>query len=249
MKRLAVLFALLLFAGTAIIGLARAKSQSATAGFTAGTPINAAFYYPWFPETWHSADHFKPELGQYASSNAAIRASHIAMLKYAGIQAGVLSWWGQRTKTDSRLAGYLNAGAAQRFPQTVYYEKEGIGDPSVQDIRSDLTYLRKYADQPDGAWLHVDGRPVIFVYGDGGESCATASRWAAATAGTSWYVVLKVFRGYLTCHDQPASWHQYGPAVSEDTQPKYSMSISPGFWKYDESTPRLPRDPTRWARN
>jgi hypothetical protein len=55
-----------------------------------------------------------------------------------------------------------------------------------------------------------------------------------------------VFSGYRGCADQPDSWHQYAPAKATDAQLPYSISISPGFWKYDETTPRLPRNLVRW---
>src|SRR4029077_19548860 len=42
------------------------------------------------------------------------------------------------------------------------------------------------------------------------------------------------------------SWHQYGPAVRTDRQGSFSFSISPGFFKAGESSPRLPRDLTAW---
>ncbi|OLE96487.1 MAG: hypothetical protein AUG75_19880, partial [Cyanobacteria bacterium 13_1_20CM_4_61_6] len=48
---------------------------------------------------------------------------------------------------------------------------------------------------------------------------------------------------------QPDSWHQYGPAVAESNQACYSFSISPGFYKANETSPRLARDPARWAVN
>ena len=61
------------------------------------------------------------------------------------------------------------------------------------------------------------------------------------------YIVLKVFSGYKTCADQPAGWHQYGPASANADMSPYSYTISPGFWKKGDSTPRLTRDPARWA--
>jgi hypothetical protein len=62
-------------------------------------------------------------------------------------------------------------------------------------------------------------------------------------------VVLKVFSGYRTCTSQPDGWHQYGPASAEDSQAGYSFTISPGFYKANEATPRLARDLTRWNQN
>lgn len=74
------------------------------------------------------------------------------------------------------------------------------------------------------------------------------NRWLQANAGR-FVLVLKVFSGYRQCAQQPDSWAQYGPASATDSQPGYSYSISPGFWKADESAPRLARDLTRWQAN
>src|SRR5207247_539670 len=92
------------------------------------------------------------------------------------------------------------------------------------------------------------GKFVVFVYSDGSDACGMADRWKAAnTVGA--YVVLKVFSGYKTCTSQPDGWHQYAPAVAEDGQAPYSFSISPGFWKKSEATPRLARDLSRFNQN
>ena len=75
-----------------------------------------------------------------------------------------------------------------------------------------------------------------------------SDRWKQAnTVGA--YVVLKVFPGYRACTSQPDGWHQYAPAAAEDSQAGYSYTISPGFYKANETTPRLIRDPTRWNQN
>ena len=71
---------------------------------------------------------------------------------------------------------------------------------------------------------------------------------ATANAGR-FYLVLKVFPGYTGCTNQPNSWHQYAPAVATDHQAGFSYSISPGFWRPDESSPRLSRNLTRFSAN
>src|SRR5206468_6700401 len=58
-------------------------------------PIRAAFYYPWFPETWGPVSnrytHYTPTLGYYNSSDAATIDDHIARMEYAGINVGIAS--------------------------------------------------------------------------------------------------------------------------------------------------------------
>jgi hypothetical protein len=214
-------------------------------------PVRAAFYYPWFPEAWtqHSIypyTNYHPALGFYSSSDAAVLQKHIEMMQYGGIEAGIASWWGQGSKTDSRIPALLSAASGTHFRWSLYYENESLGDPAVAQIQSDLTYIRDHYGS-DPSFLRVNGKFVVFVYSDGSDACGMADRWKQAnTVGA--YVVLKVFSGYLTCASQPNDWHQYSPAVASDHQSSYSFSISPGFWLVGDSV-RLARDVTRWTQN
>ena len=210
-------------------------------------PIRAAFYYPWFPETWGSATspftNYHPSAGLYDSSSAATIAGHIDAMRYGGIQAGISSWWGQGTKTDQRVPTLLRAADGTDFRWTVYYEPESLGDPSAAELQNDLSYLSSHYGS-DSSFLRIDGRFVVFVYADGADACAMASRWQQANTVNA-YLVLKVFSGYKTCTAQPDGWHQYGPASATADMSPYSYTISPGFWKKGESA-RLTRDLSRW---
>jgi len=89
---------------------------------------------------------------------------------------------------------------------------------------------------------------VLFVYSRAEATCAAAQTWVQTNNG-QFYLNLQVFGGYTSCATQPDNWHQYGPATAEDHQGGHSFSISPGFYRYNEATPRLTRDPLRWAQN
>jgi hypothetical protein len=214
-------------------------------------PIRAAFYYPWFPEAWRQQGmdpftHFAPSLGYYATDQATV-TEHIRAMQYANIRAGIASWWGQGSATDDRVQMLLQAAALTGFKWALYYEPEGQGDPSVSQIAADLAYIQtRYSQKP--SYLRVGGRPVLFVYADGKDGCGMATRWKQANT-LGFYVVLKVFPGYRACTSQPESWHQYAPAGAEDSQPGFSFTISPAFWKASERSPRLARDPLRWAKS
>ncbi|HZC32477.1 MAG TPA: PKD domain-containing protein, partial [Candidatus Bathyarchaeia archaeon] len=166
-------------------------------------PIRAAFYYPWFPESWSQQGYnpftwYAPTLGNYDSSSASVVAGHIATMSNAGINAGIASWWGQGQATDLRMPLLLSSAAASSFRWATYYEPEGQGDPSVSVITSDLTYIVSHYGYGPG-YLRVAGRPVVFVYADVNDGCAMADRWKAANASINAYIVLKVFPGYAAC--------------------------------------------------
>lgn len=205
-------------------------------------PIRAAFYYPWFPQAWDQNNQkpftkYYPTFGYYSEDNMQVIQEQIAAMRYGKIQAGIVSWWGQKHYTDSRIPALLQAGAKSNFYWALYIESEGYGDPAIDAIRSDLQYIRDhYVSSP--AYLKIGDRFVVFVYGGMEDNCRMADRWKQAnTLGA--YVVLKVFPGYQRCASQPDGWHQYAPANPQDQQGKISFTISPGFWKADETQPTL----------
>ncbi len=216
-------------------------------------PVRAAFYYPWFPEAWNQQGmdpftKYHPSLGFYDSSTTATIQQHIRAMQYGGIKVGIASWWGVGTGSDKRIPTILASTAGTSFRWALYYEQEAQGDPAVAQIASDLRYIRDhYAADP--SFFKVGGRFVVFVYTDGADACAMATRWSQANAGINAYIVLKVFSGFKTCAAQPAGWHQYAPAQAADSQSGYSYSIGPGFNKANEASARLGRDLARWAQN
>ena len=212
-------------------------------------PIRAIFYYPWFPQTWHGNDHYDPSLGRYSSDSLRVLNRHFRSMRYARLDAAISSWWGRGTVTGKRLPKVLKAADAHGLAVAPYYEKEyGDKDPPLAALRRDLSYLKRLSTRP--GWLHVSGKPVIFVYNAGKTGCADVTRWRRATRGWSdFYVQMKVFPGYQDCRYQPASWHQYGPATNRSLARPYSFNVSPGFWHHAESSPRLARSLARFKRD
>ncbi len=217
-----------------------------------GFPIRAAFYYAWYPEAWFRYpvipySHFRPSLDLYSAADSRIVRKHTDAMLYAHLNAGIYSWWGRDgyPPTDERFGRYLAAARARPFRWAIYYEREGYANPSVETIRSDLEYIRdRYARQP--AYLKIDGRFVVYVYGNSEDSCdATATRWRKAnTVGA--YVVLKAFDGFRSCPVQPDAWHQYSAALPEYDLAPDAFMIAPGFDEWSEGAPRLTRDLARW---
>jgi hypothetical protein len=232
----------------AAIGLTALPSEAGAAAPAAvvntAFPIRATFYYPWYPENFTSpGSEYVPSAGHYNGDDPAVVDRQISDLQYAGLQAGIASWWGPGTREDRRLALLMSEAAKLNFSWAAYYEDEGFGDPSAATISSDLAYLKKYSNTAN--WLHIAGKPVIFAYGGSNDGCGMVDRWKQANT-FGYYVVLKVFSGYRTCASQPDGWHQYAPAVHIDVQSGYSVSVSPGFFRYDATTPQLVRDVNRF---
>ena len=215
-------------------------------------PIRAAFYYAWYPEAWSRRSlfpytRFEPSLEFYDAGDADVVHAHLQAMLYARLNAGIYSWWGPAgyPMTDVRFWRYLAAARTTPFRWAIYYEREGYDNPSVEKIRSDLEYIRDlYATKP--AYLKVDGRFVVFVYGGADDTCSSLSqRWHDGnTVGA--YIVLKAFDGYRSCGTQPEGWHEYSADLPEYNLAPDSFMISPGFDEAGSAEPRLARDPARW---
>ena len=169
-------------------------------------PVRGSFYYAWYPETWTvngALALFEPSLGYYNSADPYVVASHIDQLEYSHTDVGIISWWGpDQTNDRARISLLLDTTLAMdsNLKWTVYYESEMDSDYSVSKLVSDLEYLKKwFAWHP--SFAHKDGKPVIFVYNNDG--CEEANRWHQANLNNEWYVVLKVFKDYQKCQDQP----------------------------------------------
>jgi hypothetical protein len=128
-------------------------------------PIRANFYYQWFPEGWTQNSIFpytkyRPSLGFYDSGDPATIRAHVRSMLYGKFQATIASWWGQNQKSEQTRVPALLAGAAAvdpNFRVTLYYEKEGSGNPTESQIRADLEYIRS----GDAAGPPADGATPI----------------------------------------------------------------------------------------
>jgi len=141
-----------------------------------------AFYYTWYgtPQRhgrWVHWDDVRPEQhdiasathypakGAYDSHDPAVLADHIRQAKAAGLDGFITTWWGQGSFDDRAFPLVLEEAAKQGFEATVYWETApGKGRAQIDQAIRDLVYLvTVHGRHP--AFLKVDGKPVIFVYG------------------------------------------------------------------------------------
>jgi glycoprotein endo-alpha-1,2-mannosidase len=158
-----------------------------------------AFYYPWYgtPERhghwvhWEnvrsnehdiaSVTHY-PVRGAYDSHDPAIIDWHIQSARTNGVTGFISSWWGRNGFEDRVVPLLLDCAGKQNFKISVYWETApGKGSEQIARAVEDLTYLvNRYGASP--AFLKVNGKPVIFVYGRVLEEVPLES-WAAIITG------------------------------------------------------------------
>lgn len=141
-----------------------------------------AFYYPWYgtPERhghwvhWNtvrtnqhdigSSRHY-PDRGAYDSYDPAIIDWHIDSARTNGVTGFISSWWGRNGYEDGVMPLLLESAATKNFKVSVYWETApDKGSAQIEHAIQDLIYLlTRYGTNP--AFLKVNGKPVIFVYG------------------------------------------------------------------------------------
>lgn len=200
-----------------------------------------------------SSESFNPSVRLYDSNNVTVIKKQLALMKQAGIQFAISSWWGQGSYEDLTFNNIIKnvvLSADNPHPElkwTIYHEWEGFSDPTVEYLLSDLDYIkRKYVSSP--SYLKIDGRPVIFVYNAThaySDVIDEFERWKYARAQSGFFVVMKVeplLKGADPCAMD--GWHQYNPALRYDELGNYYASISPGYWKWHED--KLSRNVTEF---
>ncbi len=135
-----------------------------TSTSAARPPLVLAFYYDWYDaNTWKPNKVPDLPTTPYASSDSGAIARQISQARGAGIDAFVVSWWGAGNPTDSNLKLMLDQARAANFHVAVDFEVTSPFYSSKQDaINSLKNLLATHAQQP--AYLHVDGKPVIFFW-------------------------------------------------------------------------------------
>ncbi len=141
-----------------------------------------AFYYGWYgnPQTsgrwvhWKNVDEAKknidesthfPRLGAYDSHDPKVVEQHCRWARDAGLTGFIATWWAQGDFHDQGLPLLLDTAKKHGLNITVYFEAVRPRDaPAPDKAVEDLIYiLGRYGKHP--AWLKVDGKPVVFIYG------------------------------------------------------------------------------------
>jgi hypothetical protein len=216
------------------------------------------------PSTWRSMflpdmipGEFKPEKELYSVVDPLTVKKQLEWMKDAGIQFAIASWFGpseEEFSSDYAFSNILHKimpvpdNPNGNLKWTILYEDEGTSDPPVEELIEDLNYIKEaYASSP--YYLRIEGKPVVFVYnaiGSGQDPLDDLERWMEAKDETGFYVVMR---------DDPLSegkadpssmdgWYRYKPGLRYDQVGNFSASVSPGYWRYHDSSPVLERNPS-----
>ena len=122
--------------------------------------------------------------GLYDSNDPALVRTHLKLAERAGIDAFIVSWWGQNTYEDRAFRAALDEASKTHSPVkfTIYYEsiQQPVGDP-VAAVVDDFKYLREqYVNS--SAFFRQGGKPVFFIYARA-IAQLKPEQWTTAIAG------------------------------------------------------------------
>ncbi|MCS6919712.1 MAG: hypothetical protein NZM28_08075, partial [Fimbriimonadales bacterium] len=174
--------------------LLQALRARAAIRYSAPPKLALAFYYGWYgnPQTsgkwlhWEGVDaerkqiatstHY-PTLGAYDSNDPQVIERHCQWAREAQLDGFIYSWWGVGGYEEKPLPRLLDIAHKHRLKVCIYYEAvPQLGDP--RSVLPEWRYiLQKYTSHP--AYLKVEGRAVLFVYGRAMEQLSL-TQWAWA---------------------------------------------------------------------
>ena len=180
------LFAATVFLCSCLTGISQTNSffqfvQSQSERHYSNVPHEVlADYYIWYgygspPNGWDEVDTNKhvtaktaryPMKGAYRSDDVAVIDWHIDQAKAHGITGFVVSWFGLANKQiDDTLALLIKRAEQKDFKIAVYWENQRDGGTLMRQFAVDdlSSIIERYGKSK--AFLKVDGKPVIFVYG------------------------------------------------------------------------------------
>ncbi|MHC5054781.1 MAG: glycosyl hydrolase 53 family protein [Planctomycetota bacterium] len=124
-------------------------------------PANAKRHGP--PGEPHIASTAYPLVGPYDSADPDVAEWHVRLAKSAGIDGFLVSWWGAHKGRDKAFErGILPAAEKLGFKAALLDERAQFHRDLDEYKAMAAKFLKRYKDNP--AYLHVDGRPVIYLY-------------------------------------------------------------------------------------
>ena len=211
------------------------------------------------PSTWASNflpavfDTRAPARALYDSSDPNVVLWQLGKMKQAGLDFVAAYWDGRGSYDDLVLQKILfelmprGDNSYRELRWAFEYEKERFSNPSLDEVVSDLQYIKStYATS--NSILRIHDRVVLFVRGGGDDQVLYAQKWSeAARRVGGFYVILKVFPGSSAEADAVDGWYEFAPANRIQFDPYYWGYVSPGFSMYNGTGRRLSRNLNEFA--
>lgn len=183
----------------------------------------------------------------------------ISQMMYGNLDFAISSW---DSKNDARDQFMKHLKSLYNTPDWPYknfswsfiYEKEGYGDPSEEEINSDLTYMdEEYFNEP---WFlkNEEGKPVLFIYSSDSDREGYLNKWAKISKERGIEAVLKSYHGYEFLSElfsnpnvDEVKWYDYQPAYPV-IHNRDSVMISPQYIRKGDSRRHIYL-PKKWEKS
>lgn len=224
-----------------------------------------AHFYPWYPAHWRTQPapgspqyRYLPALGEYDSADTGVIDWQIDCMKIGLIAAADVSWWGQGSTEDGRMATLLQRAALKDFKFCVLNEAPNVQDGSISltALKNQIKYLRdNYFSSP--AYLKINNKPVVYFYLTTAPT-SFLDKLASVRSTYGLYTVVRVCPDWQANYTKADCWYDYSPHVANEdgyylkavVAPNgvvMTHSITAGFWRWDEPSPQLARDMTKFG--
>ncbi len=199
---------------------------------------------------------FMPQAGYYVSRDAATITRQVDEMMYAKIDAALSAWYGPMKGGDAYLLDATDQTA--KGPQAAFRwaildrTESGGAAPDAGNIKAGFLYVAQtYGSRPN--MLRFDAGIAYFVDAPYGTApCALADKWVPVwrDAGAGIHLILRG-NGVVSstaCAGQPADWFGYIANHAVEVVDN-SVSLSPGFYQWNDTSVTLEHDAGRFKAN
>ena len=144
-----------------------------------GEPVVGVYYYPWYGSfpgghsvnqslRGHLVPPQPPAIGNYSNRSRSTISAHIDQSLKGNVDFWSVSWWGPQSAEDATLrTSILTHPRSAELKYAIHYESTGrlgtFENPNFNNLIPDFRHLATHYFL-DPNYLHVDGRPVVFIY-------------------------------------------------------------------------------------
>ena len=185
----------------------------------------------------------QPLIGYYDSDNPDAVRWHIRLAKAAGIEAFLVSWWGGANISGAAFEKtILPVAAEEKFKIAMCSELAQFHHDVKALARQTADVLRRIKDSP--AYLHQDGKPVIYLYQVPfdpkltPQTFAELRRGVEAEIGPVYWVMDKVTNVNDRGLNFPDEWLRIPEIPMFGFYGTFSIKR---IWKYDDLAPHYTR--------